>query len=195
MDFEGAIQPLVPDGAFRVPIADALPGWTEYLGGVQYDKVPYNTLSAGGGSVSLQGPGSSERILQGYYTVVMQGPDYVLGTAFALGQTGQVPVTAKSLQFWAIYFQGVEVSFNNHHLPCVAIDNGAEHTVYGVDISQYAGQTGELLFTAPPKSWAYLDNLQFSSEAVVVPEPGTISLFALGAFALAGRFVWRRVKS
>lgn len=192
MDFEIAIQPLVPDGAFRVPIDKAMPGWTEYAGGVLYDKVIYNELSAGGGSISLQGPGSLQPILQGNYSVVMQGPSYVLGGSFALGQTGQVPVTAKSLQFWAYNLGGIEVSFDNHLLPYAAIEVGSEYTTYGADISQFTGQTGELKFTAPPQTGATLDNIRFSSEPIVVPEPGTISLFALGAFALAGRFVWRR---
>lgn len=192
LDFEDVIQPLVYVIDYRVPLTNALPGWSEYLGGASYDLVVYNKITIGGGSVCLQGPGSLEPILQGNYSVVMQGTDYVLGPTFAIGQTGQIPITAKALQFWAYELRGLEVSFNDHQLPYVAIENGTEHTVYGVDISPYAGQTGELLFTAPPKSWAYLDNIQFSSEPFTVPEPGTVSLFALGAIALVGRLALRK---
>jgi hypothetical protein len=57
------------------------------------------------------------------------------------------------------------------------------------DISAYAGQTGQLLFSVPPQSsGGILDNIQFSSTPV--PEPGTFGLFAMGGALLA----WRRLK-
>jgi hypothetical protein len=186
LDFEDAIQPLVNEGSSGVSVTNALPGWTSYSDDIRCDRILYNTMTLGGGSIDLFGPGSLAPILHGDYMVVMQGPGYVLGGSFALGQTGQIPVESKSLQFWSVSPVGIKVSFNKQLLQYIPIENDANYTVYGVDISQFAGQTGELLFTAPPQTGATIDNIQFSSEPLIVPEPGTLTLFAMGAFALAG---------
>jgi len=70
----------------------------------------------------------------------------------------------------------------------------ANYTVFGADISAYAGQTGELLFTAPwqgePGQSGFeedgmVDNIQFSSSPI--PEPNEFSLVGLGALLLRFR--------
>jgi hypothetical protein len=95
-------------------------------------------------------------------------------------QTGQVPLTSQSL----IYSGGsaLEVLFNGQMLAPVALSNVASHTVWGVNISAYAGQSGELRFTAPwldtpSHAGVILDDIQFSPAPV--PEPGVYALGAL----------------
>ena len=71
----------------------------------------------------------------------------------------------------------------------MAISNTLNYTIYGADISAYAGQTGQLLFTAPLQTGALLDNIQFSS--VAIPEPSALTLFALGSLLLG----WHRCRN
>jgi hypothetical protein len=84
----------------------------------------------------------------------------------------------------------VLVAFNGQNLSFQAIGAGANYTVYGADVSAYAGQTGELRFTAPVQNTALLDNIQFSN--LPVPEPGVFALSAFGALFLGWRTLGRR---
>jgi len=67
--------------------------------------------------------------------------------------------------------------------------------VYGVNIAQYAGQTGQLEFTAldnNPPGQIELDDINFSTQTV--PEPSPLALTGVGtlAFALYRRFAPKR---
>jgi hypothetical protein len=64
------------------------------------------------------------------------------------------------------------------------------YTVYGVDVSPFAGETGQLLFTAPIQNFVLLDNIQFSSSPV--PEPSSLCLIGLGGIMSAMLFRKRR---
>src|SRR5882724_9391073 len=72
LDFEQPITPLTPVNGL-VPTTNAIPGWTAYAYGGPSSVIAYNTLSLGAAEVSLQGPGSFSRIIQGSYTVYLQG--------------------------------------------------------------------------------------------------------------------------
>jgi hypothetical protein len=94
----------------------------------------------------------------------------------------------------------MQVTFGGQTIPTVQIGiqpiGSTRYLILGGDISSFAGQTGELRFTAPVTLLSfnipYLDNIQFSIEPI--PEPGTLGLFALGALLLGWR-PWRRKKS
>ena len=81
-------------------------------------------------------------------------------------------------------------------LSLIPLGAGANYTLYGANISGWAGQTAELDFTvhAYPGQFAadylFLDSIQFSNQAV--PEPGVSGLCALGAVLLGWRFLRRR---
>jgi hypothetical protein len=180
LDFEHPITPLTPINS-RVPTTDALPGWTAYTYGNPQTSIVYNTLSLGAAAVSLQGPGSLEPILQGSYTVILQGSSGGTPGGAAIGQVGQIPLSAESLVFWG--YAGLDnVSFDGQTLPLVQIGSTAQYNIYGADVSPFAGQTGELRFTAPPTYMDFVDNIQFSSQAI--PEPGAYGLWAFGALLL-----------
>ena len=188
LDFEQPITPLTPINS-QVPTSDALPGWNAYAYGNPQSSVVYNTLSLGAAAVSLQGPGSLEPILQGSYTVILQGSSGGTPGSAAIGQTGQIPLSAESLVFWG--YVGLDnVSFDGYTLPLVQIGSTAHYNIYGADISPFAGRTGELLFTAPPSYMELVDNIQFSSQAI--PEPGIYALSAFGALLLGWRVLARR---
>jgi hypothetical protein len=190
LDFESPNTPLTPAN-FQVPAADAVPGWSVYT----YDlvnpqsSVVYNSLSLGAAAVSIQGPGSLESILQGDYSVILQGSTAGPPGGAAIAQTGQIPQNAKSLVFFEGYFPGVHVSFGGQAIPLVQLGTTPNYSILGGDISAYAGQTGELRFTVPADSGAEIDNIQFS--VLPVPEPGTLYVMAMGVLFASLR-CWRK---
>ena len=189
LDFENPVLPLIRDSSFEVPITNALPGWAGYLGVFQVDRVVYNTVSLGAAAISLQGPGSGLPAIAGNYSVVLQSafgvaPD---GTA-AVGQTGQIPVTARSLRFYGS--TDMQVTFIGQSLTLFGLGIGPNYQIVGADISGFAGQTGELKFLIPDltplgSTSSYLDNIVFSSQSI--PEPSVLGLFGLGALLFAYR--------
>jgi hypothetical protein len=64
--------------------------------------------------------------------------------------------------------------------------------VYGANIAPYAGQTGQLEFTATFYNWVELDDISFSTTAI--PEPSPLALTGVGGllFALYRRFAPKR---
>jgi hypothetical protein len=191
LDFEHPTLPLNPVNSM-VPIGAALPGWTGYAGTTQLSsgtQIWYDTISLGAAAISLQGPGSTEPILQGSYTVGLQGSSAGAPESVGIGQTGQVPMTAESLLFLGTQGGNLQVTFNGQLLPTVQLGIGPNGVQYGADISAFAGQTGQLLFTAPPNGGDFLDNIQFSPN--VIPEPSMWALMLCGARLLAfGK--WKR---
>ncbi|MDE3068601.1 MAG: PEP-CTERM sorting domain-containing protein, partial [Verrucomicrobiota bacterium] len=176
---------------YAVYANDAIPGWTAYIGGVSQSDIIYNTRPLDAAEVTLQGTNSNVLTpIEGNFTVVLFGASSSAPQQSAgIGQTGQIPSAAQSLIFWG--YAGLDnVSFNAQALSLLVLGNTANYNIYGADISAFAGQSGELLFTAPPGYEDIIDNIQFSSSPI--PEPGIISLFAFGGSLFAFR---RRRKS
>jgi hypothetical protein len=187
LNFERAVitpdpsSPYYPYGVFA---ASAIPGWTAYTYGNPQSDIIFNTLSLGAAWVTLQGPGSPESIPQGSYAILLQGSSGGPPGGAAIGQTGFIPVTARSLIFWG--GAGLDnVSFNGQTLSLIQAGTTAHYNIYEADISGLAGQTGQLLFTAPAGYWATIDNIQLSSTPV--PEPSEIALAVMGALFLGLR--------
>ena len=190
LDFESANVPDVPAGQFGADVAvtEGLPGWTAYLGGGQVNQIGHNDISIGGAYISIQGPQwNSSQILQGQYTVLLQGQfsqTFPSPVSAAIAQTGQIPMTAHSLFFWGNNIS-LQVTFNGQVIPYSAFGSGPNYTIYGGDISALAGQTGELRFTGFNFGGDSLDNIMFSPQSV--PEPSVFGLFALGSLLLGWR--------
>jgi hypothetical protein len=107
----------------------------------------------------------------------------------SISQTGQIPLNSQSLTYWG---SGVEVFFNGQALCSIPINVTSNYTVWGADISAYAGQSGELRFTAPWQRSGTLDGIQFSTTPI--PEPTFFDLFAMGGLLLAWRLKSPRLK-
>ena len=171
-----------------------IPGWTvntgNYVNG-DINSIPYNDSAMAAPAVSLEGTNAlspSLQAIQGNYSIFLQG-----GSRFSsdtngasIWQTGQVSVLAQSMTYWG---NALQVTFNNQLLTFNAISNAPNYTVWGTDISAYAGQTGQLMFTVPWQSSSMLDNIRFSASPI--PEPGSIALLVAGGLLVT----WRGHKS
>jgi len=187
-----------PYGTF-VPIGSALPGWTAYLGDQQITQVGYNMGDNSTASVILIGPAWNSSdvgifgvgIIQGNYSLDLQTGANPLNPMpytvnASIEQNGTVPSTAETLQFEAYELTPLSVSFNGNALVPVALSSGLSadglpYTLYGANISAWAGQTGELEFTADFNGSfnpIVLDDISFSTNAV--PEPSIVVLSAMG---------------
>lgn len=175
LDFESPNLPLVPDLAGFVPIANALPGWTGYVGGNQIGGVVYNNISIGTPIISFHGPGSLSPVLQGSYSVRMQP----FSSTAAIAQMGTVPSTAQSLRFYAT--GSFVASFAGQSIPLSNLGSTSTYTIYGGDISGFANLFGLLQF----QGGGTLDNILFSNQPI--PEPSTLGLFGLGTLFLGWR--------
>ena len=198
-----------PSGQFNdVPFPSALPGWHGSVGGVPLTQVWANIYTAGAANIDIFGPGLGSvypfqridpGIIDGSYTVFLQAFDTGQGNV-SLWQNGTIPGNAASLQFSAWQMptanQAFSVSFAGNSLSPVALSygqspSGQPYTVYGVNIAPYAGDTGQLEFTALAgngESGIEFDDITFSQNAV--PEPSTLALIVMGGAALAARR-WR----
>ena len=193
LNFESAVlvpAPGGPAGAWQFD--QAFPGWTGYVGGqVQTTTFP--------GGVPIGPPGQTPFIgilyppgwggWQGSYAVGF-GAANSSGSfvPVALAQTGTVPAQARSLQFLALYAPAVFLG--GQQLPSVRLGSGpSTSSLFGVDISNFAGQVAELRFQ-PGLGIDYLDAITFSSQPV--PEPTSFVLLEVGGLLLA--WLWRRMK-
>ena len=192
LNFEAANVPAnTPDGAV-LTVNQALPGWTILSGA----GVGYNFVSLGGAYVSLFGP--SFGAIQGNYSASLVGGFLPQGPnpSASIGQTGQIPQNAQTLIFWASPGNSLQAAFDGQMLPLIQLGSGANYVVEAASISSYAGKTGQLSFTAPPLVYGgynLLDNIQFSTNTLPVPEPCTSILFLIG-MALLGVVRWRMLR-
>jgi hypothetical protein len=137
-------------------------------------------------------------LIEGNYTAVLQpqvdplhDPSSHPLVPVALVQSSLVPVDSRSLLFKA-YTAGTDfsVSLGGVAVPILTLGTFPNYTLYGGDISAFAGSIAELRFTAYPNNYPHstifaLDDIQFSPEAI--PEPGVFGLVGLGVLF----FGWR----
>jgi hypothetical protein len=189
LNFEQATIVAGPGGR-GVVASNAIPGWTAYTDGLPQTVIAYNTISLGGALISIHDTKDlALPPLQGVYSVNIQGSDPGI-TSAAIGQTGQIPTDAQSLTFWA-QLGSLQITFNGQVILYNPIGTGPNYVIYGGDISQFAGQTGQLVFAALPRTYGFLDNIQFSTQPI--PEPSGLALFGLGTLLLSFfRFTARR---
>ena len=170
----------------NIPITNAFPGWTAYIGPTQVQTVGIDFVNIDAAVVFLESSLSPYyQPLQGNYSAFLQGSSIFATTASAaIAQTGQIPATAQSLIYIGI--ASGFVTFNGQSIPLSQIGAGPNYNIYGGNILALAGQTGELRFTIPPLGRMLIDNIQFSDQPI--PEPSAFGLFGLGALLLGWRF-------
>ena len=176
LDFEAAKNLGVPGSFTQLSASNAFPGWT-----VSAFYIVYDDVSLSGYDVSIIDTNNSiftTPIHGKYYAILVPVnlPGYGYNTS--IGQTGQIPLSAESITFWG-NIGSMQITFNGQPLSFVVTESTPNYNIYGADISAYAGQTGQLLFSVPPLSnGGILDNIQFSSSPV--PEPASFALAGLG---------------
>ena len=191
LDFEQAMVPPTPDGAFGGPVDPALafPGWTMGTDGTAIHNVTiYNTLTLGSVAQVLVGPnfpnGIGYTALEGSYSALLQfGPSPVFGTP-ALSQTGLVPADARFITFLApTIHNDARVTLDGIVILLFPLGDGR----LAADVSAFAGREANLMFstTSYNGNWLYFDDIRFSP----VPEPSTTVLLVIGVVLVGIR--WR----
>jgi hypothetical protein len=173
-----------------------VPFWTVYYGNTPQSQILYNTMSLGAPEVDLFGPNNGvgdPGVIDGNYSVGLQsgfGPGFV-PQSVSLWQNGTMPANAESLEFDAANFGGgapLSVSFAGDNLTLFVLSStvapsGQPYNVYGANISSFAGQTGQLDFTATFFNATELDDISFSTQAI--PEASPLVLTGVGGLLFA----------
>jgi hypothetical protein len=193
LNFESAT--IIPDPGgpyypYSITTANALPGWSVFYGTTQQTEITYNDPALGSTWVTLLA--TNRLVIAGNFSVILQGG--LTETDASIRQTSFVPVTAESIRFKAQPGLGsLLLSLGGQNIPFFALSTGSNYTLYGGDITAFAGQTELLTFSAIDigggNNWT-IDDIQFSNSGV--PEPGVFALSALGALLLGWRVLRRR---
>jgi hypothetical protein len=120
-------------------------------------------------------------------------------TSSIIGQTGLVPSGTMSLQVKMSWFYAAPViTLGGQTVSMVPLATFPSYTLYGGDVSSFAGQVATLIITEPPPayglippSYVFLDDIVLSPQ--VVPEPSIFALSALGALLLGWRVYGRQL--
>ena len=183
LDFEGANLSGYSPGS-SVPTNNAIPNWIAYdNAGTPEPNINYVNARASLGGVEI----ITNNPIQGDY--------YIYLSAGRIGQIGTIPIDAESLIFWGNYSAGGvggnidRISFGGQTLTVIELGETANYNIYGIDVSAFAGDSAQLLFSAIPGFGSpppfAIDNIQFSSSPT--PEPSEFALGALGALLLGFR--------
>jgi hypothetical protein len=189
--------------AAYVTTASALPNWQVFYGTTPVPAIIIDVPSIGGTSASLIGPPPNGNPIDGNYSVLLQGGVVDIGGVSTpepalISQTGQISPGTESLLFKAVDLGPgpLDVEIGSQNISFTAVGAGPNYTLYGANISAWAGQTEELTFSAPYSgginNWE-LDDISFSPSSIV-PEPDPLVLTGMGGlfFALYRRFKPKR---
>jgi hypothetical protein len=179
--------------------AIALPYWTVSTG-KSSTQVLYNAETIGESGVSLLGTNSTlELPLDGRFSALLQaGVNPGVGSTSAyIEQTALVPAFARSILFQGFQLFGSNgtftVTLGAQTLSLLPLQATPNYTLYGADVTPWAGQVEALRFTALATADGRLNNLNLDDitfSATPLPEPGTWALLLSGLAALL--YAWRR---
>jgi hypothetical protein len=162
-----------------IATTNGIPGWTATGGDFNPTYILYDTFTLGDSAISLfdTNNGFAMPVLAGRYSLWLFGggssPQGV-----SISQTATVPANAHSIQFMAEFSPGIlMVSLGGHNLPFSALSSTSDYTLFGGDVTAFAGESETLTFTVPRgiNNTVVLDDITFSASQV--PEPRTLSLF------------------
>lgn len=207
LDFESANLPSVPVGGF-VSSLSAIPSWTAYYSTNVTTQIWHNNYALGAVNISIIGPGFTGpapfNVIQGNYSVLLQsGLDATATTRMsaAIAQIGTIPVTAMSLQFSSRQILSGDpaqllVAIGGQDVPIFPLTTTGSYTVYGADISAYAGQIKELRLSslptqASPYNYFLIDSIAFSN--LPIPEPSVLGLIGVGVLMFGWRLKTKRL--
>jgi hypothetical protein len=199
LDFESARLVFVTSPYYTEIVAtNALPGWSAFSGANPLSTIFYNDPRF---FPPVELLGSNSLAIGGNFSVLLSEGGGIGTNIYGPGsisQTGLVPTDAQTLLFEANLNlfsspgSSLVVSLGGQNLSYMAIFNAPNYTLYGADISMFAGQTEILSFMAAA-GLVLLDNIQFSPQ--VIPEPSIHALLGLGGLFLAALSFWRFCQS
>ena len=199
LDFESANVSGYSPGSINVPASSALPGWT-----VTFDQfgTSQTTITSAGYDKQFDGNervtvddsnvGSAVAPIQGLFSLALDSSSDNLVES-SISQTGRIPTGTLSLLLDAeTGGTPFVVKFGNQTINMLPVQTFTDYTLYAGDISSLAGLVEKLTITEPVPPGTFgqigqggelvLDNIQFSPQPV--PEPGELSLQALGTLFL-----------
>jgi len=198
LDFEAADLTRIQQGQFGgfVPIDQALPGWSGFWGTLQASSVLQNNFALGSPNISIFGPDwFANGIIEDQYTVLLQAGG--MDSSFvntSIAQSGLIPTGTQSILLKASG-NDFSVDFAGQPVSMIPISTGSNYTLYGGDVSQFAGQSGQLTLSALTVPNNQFNNVLFDSivfSPQVVPEPGVVGLLALGSTLLGWRMLCKQ---
>jgi hypothetical protein len=201
LNFESANIPAGTQVAGFIPATSGLPGWTTYAtspgsGSNSISQIFYDLVSTGGAGISVNDSNapfsSSYGPISGKYSAYLFSENdgnalYGVG----ISQRGLVPFGTESLQVQVGFASSpFVITLGGQTIDMVPEHAFSNYTLYGGDISAFAGKIETLTFAETiPSDGAFspgilsLDNIVFSTSPT--PEPGTCGLF-LGGMVLLG---------
>jgi uncharacterized repeat protein (TIGR03803 family) len=194
LDFELATGIPASPNPLSVPFTQAFPGWTGYCGTNPQDFASYDVMALDSANISIldssfwvpNGFTPPSGFLHGRFFVLIQsGHDlrYPIGPVVdtSIAQTGTVPSDATTLlvnAFNAIGAAELAVTFNRTPIPLVPVGGQSDYVVLSGNVSQFAGQSGELRFTMPFSWYTLPDGSQYPRYGPVFLDhirfPGTL---------------------
>jgi len=186
LGFEAATAVPIPDDpGGDIYFSQAFPGWMGFVGATQESAAGYNSTFLCCSQVSLWGgPSRPDLAIAGTFSVGLHGARDHNGQLAdtAIAQTGLVPAVAQSLLFKAQGVGPFSVALGGQSLPIIPLLTRPNYTLFGADVTGWAGQTSELRFTAvgsPGFNFVVFDAIEFSPEPI--PEPSAVTLIATAA--------------
>ena len=182
-------------------VKNIIPGWQLEAGGEPQQTMFYNTLCLSCPGAFLRGPINPRAGAEFVFTfksgIPLLDPNREPASA-SVFLVGDVPADARSLLFDSNFSPTIDflkVYLGGKKLDVQLFDFSGL-SVYGADITGFAGKNTELRFTVlpppfPQDAGGTLADIRFSAEALpVIPEPSIVSLLGLGlpvAFLLLKR--------
>ena len=198
LDFESVRLPLNSKPGSDLSITDAFPGWSGFVGTNQEKWVYYDAVPGFLSGISLlDSHGLPPAPTQGaYYVSLFAGASLSESGYYAadvsISQSGVVPSWAKAVLFNARTGDPgrFAISLNGQAIPHVVLSSSTfeENSLFGADVSAFAGQTVELRLTAfsgydsEQFTTLLLDDIRFAEQAV--PELSSWAILLLGLVVL-----------
>src|SRR5208282_3134001 len=153
LNFESANIPNSTSPNSPIPITAGLPNWSGYFisstATNQVTQVTYDGISLGGNAISvIDSNAPSFEPLQGRYSAFLFGGGSDPFYSATISQTGMVPSGTESLLIDA-YLSGASfvVTLGGQTINMVPLQTFSNYTLYGGDISSFAGELETLSFT------------------------------------------------
>jgi hypothetical protein len=193
LNFEEAnLSGYVPHYPLPVPFTNAFPGWSDTEVSTFYGTNAnlnsfYDGVSTGGAGISISDSNNlGFAPFQGKFFGSSMGAGGPLAISEELSQTGLVPVGTESITMDVYAWNGFSVTLGGQTINMIPLKTFTNYTLYGGDISMFAGQIAALDLIAPgtlsPNAVEF-DKIQFSTN--IVPEPSDFALIAIGVIFYA----------